>query len=46
MFLPRQQLKLARGADDKEQAMSQTAQSAISVIGIDICVYRKRHPAF
>ena len=36
MFLPRQRLKLARGAHDKEHAMSQTAQTAISVIGIDI----------
>jgi transposase len=34
VFLPRQQLKLARGAHDKEHAMSQTVQSA--VIGIDI----------
>jgi transposase len=36
VFLPRQRLKLARGAHDKEHAMSQTAQIAISVIGIDI----------
>jgi len=36
VFLPRQQLKLARGAHDKEHTMSQTAQTAVSVIGIDI----------
>ena len=36
MFLPRQQLKLARGTHDKEHAMSQTTQSAVAVIGIDI----------
>jgi transposase len=36
VFLPRQQLKLARGAHDNEHAMSQTAQAAVSVIGIDI----------
>jgi len=36
VFLPRQQLKLARGAHDKEHAMSQTAQTAVAVIGIDI----------
>jgi transposase len=34
VFLPRQQLKPARGAHDKEHAMSQTSQTA--VIGIDI----------
>jgi hypothetical protein len=33
VFLPRQQLKLARGTHDKEHAMSQTA---VAVIGIDI----------
>ena len=36
MLLPHQQSKLARGAKDKEHAMSQTAQAAIAVIGIDI----------
>ena len=36
MLLPRQQLKLARGAHDKEHAMSQTAPTAVAVIGIDI----------
>jgi hypothetical protein len=36
VFLPRQQLKLARGPHDKEHAMSQTAQTAVAVIGIDI----------
>ena len=36
MLLPRQQAKLARGAKDKEHAMSQTANTAIAVIGIDI----------
>jgi hypothetical protein len=36
VFLPRQQAKLARGAKDKEQAMSQTSNTAIAVIGIDI----------
>jgi transposase len=36
VLLPRQQAKLARGAKDKEHAMSQTANTAIAVIGIDI----------
>jgi hypothetical protein len=36
VLLPRQQAKLARGADDKEHAMSQTPNTAIAVIGIDI----------
>jgi transposase len=36
VLLPRQQAKLARGAKDKEHAMSQTPNSAITVIGIDI----------
>ena len=36
MLLPRQQAKLARGAKDEEHAMSQTAKTAIAVIGIDI----------
>jgi hypothetical protein len=36
VLLPRQQAKLARGAKDKEHAMSQTLNTAIAVIGIDI----------
>ena len=36
MLLPRQRLKLARGAHDKEHAMSQSIQTAVSIIGIDI----------
>jgi transposase len=36
VLLPRQRLKLARGAKDKEHAMSQKLNSAIAVIGIDI----------
>ena len=37
MLLPRQQAKLARGGTkDKERAMSQTSNTAIAVIGIDI----------
>ena len=36
MLLPRQPAKLARGAKDKELAMSQTPNTAIAVIGIDI----------
>jgi hypothetical protein len=36
VLLPRQQAKLARGAKDKEYAMSQTPNTAIAVIGIDI----------
>ena len=36
MLLPRQQAKLARGAKDKEHVMSQTPNTAIAVIGIDI----------
>ena len=36
MLLPRQQAKLARGAKDKEHAMSQIPNTAIAVIGIDI----------
>jgi len=36
VLLPRQQAKLARGAKDEEHAMSQTANTAIAVIGIDI----------
>jgi transposase len=33
---PRQQSKLIGGANDEEYAMSQTLNSAIAVIGIDI----------
>jgi transposase len=36
VLLPRQRSKLARGAKDKEHAMSQTFNTAIAVIGIDI----------
>jgi transposase len=36
VLLPRQPAKLARGAKDKEHAMSQTPNTAIAVIGIDI----------
>jgi hypothetical protein len=36
VLLPRQQAKLARGAKDKEHVMSQTPNTAIAVIGIDI----------
>ena len=36
MLLPHQQSKLARGTEDKEHAMSQTLNTAIAVIGIDI----------
>ena len=36
MLLPRQQAKLARGAKDKEHTMSQTPNTAMAVIGIDI----------
>jgi transposase len=36
VLLPRQQSKLARGAKDKEHAMSQKSHTAIAVIGIDI----------
>jgi hypothetical protein len=36
VLLPRQQAKLARGAKDKEHAMSETPNTAIAVIGIDI----------
>jgi transposase len=37
VLLPRQQAKLARGTKDKEHAMSQKLNTAITVIGIDIC---------
>jgi hypothetical protein len=33
---PRQRVKLATGAQDKEQAMSQKLNAAMTVIGIDI----------
>jgi hypothetical protein len=36
VLLPRQQVKLARGAKDKEHAMSQTPNTAIAVIGVDV----------
>jgi hypothetical protein len=36
VLLPCQQAKLARGAKDKEHTMSQTPNTAIAVIGIDI----------
>jgi transposase len=36
VLLPRQPAKLARGTKDKEHAMSQTPNTAIAVIGIDI----------
>jgi transposase len=36
VLLPRQQPKLTRGANDKGHAMSQTPNTAIAVIGIDI----------
>ena len=36
MLLPRQPAKLARGTKDKEHAMSEKLNTAITVIGIDI----------
>ena len=36
MLLPRQRLKLARGAKDKEHAVSQNLNTSIIVVGIDI----------
>ena len=36
MLLPRQHEKLARGAKDKEHAMSQKLNAQFAVIGIDI----------
>ncbi len=36
MLLPRQRLKLVRGAKDKEYAMSWNLSAAVAVIGIDI----------
>ena len=34
--LPRPRYKLARGAKDKEHAMSQTHDTTVAVVGIDI----------
>jgi hypothetical protein len=36
VLLPRQRSKLARGAKEKEHAMSQTINIASAVVGIDI----------
>jgi transposase len=36
VLLPRQQVTLARGAKDKEHAMSSKLNTAIAVAGIDI----------
>jgi transposase len=36
VLLPRQRAKLARGAQDKEHAMSQTLETSVAVIGVDI----------
>jgi hypothetical protein len=36
VLLPRQQAKLAKAAKDEEHAMSQTPNTTIAVIGIDI----------
>ena len=36
MLLPRRRAKLAKGAKDKEHAVSQTPNTAIAAIGIDI----------
>jgi transposase len=36
VLLPRQRTKLARGAEDKEHAMSQILNAVIAVVGIDI----------
>jgi transposase len=36
VLLPRQRWKLARGAKDKERAMSQNSNSTVAVVGIDI----------
>jgi transposase len=36
VLLPRQRWKLARGAKDKEHAMSQNSNTAIAIVGIDI----------
>jgi hypothetical protein len=44
VLLPRQQAKLARGAKDKEHAMSQTPNTAMAVIGIDIGKNSRMYP--
>ena len=36
MLLPRQQWKLARGAQDEEHAMPEKLNTAVAVVGIDI----------
>ena len=36
MLLPHQRAKLGRGAEEKEDAMSQTLNTSIAVVGIDI----------
>jgi hypothetical protein len=36
VLLPRQRVRLAKGAENKEHAMSQKLNIAIAVIGIDI----------
>ena len=36
MLLPRQRLKLARGANDEEHTMFQNLNTSVAVIGIDI----------
>ena len=36
MLLPRQRLKLARGAKDEEHVMSQQNNARVAVVGIDI----------
>jgi hypothetical protein len=36
VLLPRQRSKLARGAKDKEHAMSQALKTAMAVVGVDI----------
>ena len=36
MLLPRQRLKLARGAKDEEYVMSQQINARVAVVGIDI----------
>jgi hypothetical protein len=36
VLLPRQRSKLARGAKDKEHAMSQNSNTSIAIVGIDI----------
>jgi len=36
VLLPRQRLKLARGAKDEERVMSQQFKARVAVVGIDI----------